>query len=100
MLETSKLPVSVMIDCSHGNSAKDHNRQPVVLEDVLGQITGGNDSIHAVMLESNLEAGNQPFPVPLEELKYGISITDACIDWKTTEQTLRHAHETLATRFQ
>ncbi len=100
MLETSKLPVSVMIDCSHGNSAKDHNRQPVVLEEVLDQITGGNDSIHAVMLESNLEAGNQPFPVPLEELKYGVSITDACIDWETTEQTLRHAHEALATRFQ
>jgi 3-deoxy-7-phosphoheptulonate synthase len=88
-----------MIDCSHGNSAKDPKRQPAVLEDVLGQIQAGNRAIHAVMIESNLKGGNQPFPVPLEGLEYGVSITDGCLDWESTEQIIRQAHEAMAIRF-
>ena len=99
MLETSQQPVSVMIDCSHGNSAKDHNRQPGVLEDVTAQVAGGNRAIHAVMLESFLKAGSQAFPAPLENLQYGVSITDACLDWENTEASLRKAHEAIAPRF-
>ncbi len=93
------MPVSVMIDCSHGNSAKDPQRQPAVLEDVLGQIQAGNRSIHAVMIESNLKGGSQTFPAPLENLEYGVSITDGCLDWESTEKALRQAHEAMAIRF-
>lgn len=99
LLETSQVPVSVMIDCSHGNSAKDPQRQPTVLEDVLGQIQAGNRAIHAVMIESNLKGGSQSFPVPLENLEYGVSITDGCLDWESTEKILRQAHQAMATRF-
>ena len=99
LLETSQVPVSVMIDCSHGNSAKDPNRQPAVLEDVLGQIQAGNRAIHAVMIESNLKGGSQTFPAALEDLEYGISITDGCLDWESTERILRQAHEEMAIRF-
>ena len=93
------LTPSVMIDCSHGNSGKDPERQPEVLRDVLAQISDGNRHLHSVMLESNLNAGAQKFPVPLEELKYGVSITDGCVDWATTETALREAHTALAGRF-
>ena len=78
-----------MIDCSHGNSNKDHNNQKLVLEEVADQIRNGNKSIIGVMIESNLEAGNQPIPDDLDDLKYGVSITDACIDWPSTEILLR-----------
>jgi 3-deoxy-7-phosphoheptulonate synthase len=97
--EKAGLTPSVMIDCSHGNSGKDPERQPAVLADVLGQIGDGNHHIHSVMLESNLNAGAQKFPVPLEELDYGVSITDGCVDWATTEMVLREAHSALAGRF-
>jgi 3-deoxy-7-phosphoheptulonate synthase len=81
-----------MVDCSHGNSNKDHERQPMVMQEVLDQIIAGDGSNSGVMIESNLESGNQPIPTDLSQLKYGISITDKCIDWKTTEETLRKAH--------
>jgi len=97
--EKAGLTPSVMIDCSHGNSGKDPERQPVVLADVLAQIGNGNRHIHSVMLESNLKAGAQKFPVPLEELDYGVSITDGCMDWDTTETELRKAHSQMAGRF-
>jgi 3-deoxy-7-phosphoheptulonate synthase len=80
---------NIMIDCSHGNSNKDHNRQIDVLKDIAGQINAGNKSIVGVMLESNLEEGNQPIPDDLADLKYGVSITDACINWGDTERALR-----------
>ena len=99
LLETSQVPVSVMIDCSHGNSAKDPQRQPAVLEDVLGQIQADNRAIHAVMIESNLKGGSQTFPAPLENLEYGVSITDGCLDWESTEEALRQAHGAMAIRF-
>ncbi|HET6420602.1 MAG TPA: 3-deoxy-7-phosphoheptulonate synthase [Geobacteraceae bacterium] len=95
LLEKSGFPRSVMVDCSHGNSAKDHERQPEVLEDIISQITSGNSSISGVMIESNLESGSQSIPKDLSQLKYGVSITDKCIDWKSTEKMLREAHKAL-----
>jgi len=95
MLEKNKLFPSVMVDCSHGNSEKNHEKQPLVLENVIGQIVAGNRSISGVMIESFLEGGNQPLPKDpkdLSQLRYGVSITDKCLDWTTTERVLREAH--------
>ncbi len=79
----------IMVDCSHANSNKNHELQPLVLENLGNQIAEGNTSICGAMVESNLNAGNQKIPENLDDLKYGVSITDACIDWQTTESTLR-----------
>lgn len=80
---------NIMIDCSHGNSRKDHTKQLDVLDEISRQINAGNKSIIGVMLESNLEEGNQPIPDDLSEIRPGVSITDACIGWATTESVLR-----------
>ncbi|MDD9889856.1 MAG: 3-deoxy-7-phosphoheptulonate synthase [Gammaproteobacteria bacterium] len=80
---------NIMIDCSHGNSQKNHDKQIEVLNEVAHQINAGNDSIIGVMIESNLEEGNQPIPDDLEEIRHGVSVTDACISWETTENILR-----------
>lgn len=88
----SEIPPSIMVDCSHGNSEKDHEKQPFVLEKTIEQIENGQGNISGVMIESYLEAGNQPIPKNLKQMKYGVSITDKCIDWKTTEEMLRRAH--------
>lgn len=88
-LRASKLPVNVMIDCSHANSSKDPELQPLVLDNVAQQILEGNQSIIGVMLESHLEAGNQKLTDDKSKLVYGQSITDGCIDWETTEKSLR-----------
>ena len=90
-LNAVKAPTSIMIDCSHANSAKDPSRQPDVLNNVLDQIKEGADAIHAVMVESHLKSGNQAFPRPADQLDYGVSITDGCIDWATSEACLRRA---------
>ena len=90
-LAKANLPERIMIDCSHGNSNKDHNRQPEVLEALMTLRNTGITAVMGAMLESNLEAGNQSFPQPLSDLTYGQSITDACIDWETTERVLRAA---------
>ena len=89
------LAPNVVIDCSHANSMKDAALQPLVLHDCVHQILEGNRSIVGFMLESNLHAGNQPIPEDLSKLRYGVSVTDACIDWPATEQTLRRAHRDL-----
>jgi len=88
-LEKAGLPVNIMIDCSHGNSEKNHANQINVLNAISQQIAAGNKSIIGVMLESNLVEGNQPIPDDLSEIRYGVSITDACIGWETTESLLR-----------
>jgi len=88
-LAKAGLPGNIMIDCSHGNSRKDPANQSLVLADVADQIISGNQSIIGVMVESNLNEGNQPIPDDLEDIKYGVSITDACINWESTEQLLR-----------
>ena len=94
-LAAAKLPPNIAVDCSHGNSNKDFSLQPLVAENCVNQILEGNRSIVALMLESNLHAGNQPIPADLKQLKYGVSVTDACIDWETTEKLLRGAREKL-----
>ncbi len=94
-LEKAGVKSRIVIDCSHANSMKDHKLQPFVLQDCIQQIINGNQSICGVMLESNINAGNQKIPEDLSQLKYGVSITDACIDWETTEHALRQAHRKL-----
>lgn len=98
-LKKANLLPSVLVDCSHANSAKKPEQQPDVMAEVLAQVTAGNDSIIGAMVESNLSAGNQPFPQPISDLKYGVSITDGCIDWPTTEKLLRDTYTALASRF-
>ncbi|MGA7826785.1 MAG: 3-deoxy-7-phosphoheptulonate synthase [Geobacteraceae bacterium] len=88
----AELHPSIMVDCSHGNSEKNHEKQPYVMGQVIEQITAGQGNISSVMIESNLEAGNQAIPKDPDQMKYGVSITDKCIDWKTTEEMLRLAH--------
>lgn len=94
-LREAKLAQNIVVDCSHGNSLKDHKRQAQVLDNCVQQIVAGNQSIIGFMLESNLHEGNQPVGENLSELKYGVSITDACIDWETTEFILRKAYRDL-----
>ncbi len=96
-LDKAGLPGNIMVDCSHGNSGKDPARQPLVFMDVVHQIVEGNRSIVGAMLESNLEWGNQPLAEPAK-LRYGVSITDACMDWPTTEKLLREARAKLRSR--
>lgn len=97
-LAAEGLPPALVVDCSHGNSQKKYERQGEVLEDVMRQVAEGSPNLGGFMLESFLEAGNQKLPKPPRNLKYGVSITDACIDWPTTERLLRMAHEVLAKR--
>jgi 3-deoxy-7-phosphoheptulonate synthase len=99
-LNKNGLLPTIMVDCSHGNSNKDYQKQPEVMESVVGQILAGNSSISGVMIESNLEAGSQKIPADICQLKYGVSITDACINWATTEQILIAAHSRLKKRNQ
>jgi 3-deoxy-7-phosphoheptulonate synthase len=99
VLAQAGLPKSILVDCSHDNSAKQPERQPEVMRELLRQIAAGNTSIMGAMVESNLAAGSQRFPQPLEQLTYGMSITDGCIDWPTTEAMVREIHAALAPRF-
>ncbi len=87
-LADAGVATNIIVDCSHANSDKNHNLQPLVLDNVGNQIVEGNTSIVGVMIESHIGAGNQKLPKDLSELEYGVSITDACIDWETTEETL------------
>ena len=95
-LAAAKLKPAIMIDASHGNCAKDHNRMPDVFREIVRQRAAGDRSVIGAMLESNLVGGNQKFPQPLDKLTRGQSITDACIDWDTTERLLREAAKSLA----
>ncbi len=96
LLRDKNLPESVMVDCSHANSRKRYQEQTVVWQDVVNQRAGGNDAIIGLMLESNLRQGRQDYDGCLETLEYGVSITDACIDWQTTEELILSAHEQLS----
>jgi 3-deoxy-7-phosphoheptulonate synthase len=99
LLTKANLPRSILVDCSHDNSSKQPERQPDVVRDVVAQVTAGSRSIMGAMVESNIGSGSQPFPQPKEKLRYGVSITDACIDWATTEALVREIHASLAPRF-
>ena len=90
-LTKAKLPHNIVVDCSHANSSKKPELQPLVMADVVNQIRLGNKSLVGVMIESNIEAGNQPIPADLSQLRYGCSVTVACVDWSTTEKMLRDA---------
>jgi len=93
------LPKSILVDCSHDNSSKQPERQPEVMRALLAQIATGNTSIMGAMVESNLGAGSQTFPQPKETLRYGVSITDGCIDWAATEAMVREIYAALGERF-
>ncbi len=94
-LAQAQLPANIVVDCSHGNSNKDPALQPLVAENCVTQIVDGNRSIVGLMLEGNLKAGSQPIPKDLSTLEYGVSITDPCIDWPTTERLLLQMHHAL-----
>lgn len=99
-LRAAGLPERIMIDCSHGNSGKDHRKQPAVFEAVLEQaLEGGRGSgIVGLMLESHLHEGNQPIPRDLKRLQYGVSVTDKCLGWDATEKLLLNAYRTSSPR--
>ena len=89
------MPPRFVVDCSHGNSQKDYKRQPLVFRNVIEQIKLGNQSIIGIMLESHLKEGNQKNTGDLAQLDYGVSVTDACIGWETTEQLLEESYQFL-----
>jgi len=95
-LAKAGLAPNIVIDCSHANSMKDHAMQPLVFRDCVHQILEGNRSIVGLMLESNIEAGSQPIPEDRSQLRYGVSITDSCIDWASTADLLGSARKALA----
>src|SRR5215471_70108 len=82
----------LMVDCSHANSYKKHTLQEGVWQDLVQQRVAGNEDLIGVMVESNLEEGNQPIPTDRRQLRYGVSVTDECVGWETTERMLRHAY--------
>jgi 3-deoxy-7-phosphoheptulonate synthase len=84
-----------MIDCSHGNTNKDYSLQPKVAKSIANQVKKGSKSIMGLMLESNINEGNQKITENLDDLKYGVSLTDACINWETTEELLLNLRTTL-----
>lgn len=87
-LTNAGLVPNVMVDCSHANSNKDASLQPLVAENVTNQILEGNQSIIGLMIESHINFGNQKIPADLSQLEYGVSVTDACIAWDTTEKLI------------
>ncbi|NES25498.1 MAG: 3-deoxy-7-phosphoheptulonate synthase [Symploca sp. SIO3E6] len=94
-LKAASLPQRMVIDCSHGNSRKDHKLQGSVFTNVIQQIVDGNTSIVGLMLESNLKEGNQKLTSDLSQLQYGVSITDKCIGWEETEELILLTYEKL-----
>lgn len=97
-LTKAKLLANIVVDCSHANSFKKPELQPLVMADVINQVVNGNEAIRGLMIESNLVGGNQKIPADLSQLIYGCSVTDACVDWETTEKMLREAAEHLRSR--
>ena len=95
-LQAAGLPANIMVDCSHANSEKDPALQPSVARNVVEQVVDGNQSIIGLMLESHLEAGKQVIPDDLSALRYGVSVTDGCIDWATTESLILELSEATA----
>lgn len=96
LLQKNDLRSKIMVDCSHANSNKDHNKQPEVFENVMQQVKAGNQNIMGVMIESFLKAGNQKLTSDLSKLEYGVSVTDKCVDWETTETMILKANSLLS----
>lgn len=95
-LESHRLIDRLLVDCSHDNSGKDHRRQPMIFREIIEQILAGGSQIAGLLLESYLLAGNQLPPSTQTPLRYGVSLTDSCLGWDSTEQLLLWAHERLA----
>jgi 3-deoxy-7-phosphoheptulonate synthase len=92
------LSAGLVVDCSHANSSKDFSRQPLVAKNVVNQILEGNESVIGIMLESHLNHGNQSSTgKTLANLEYGVSITDGCINWQSTEDLINHMRDKLIT---
>lgn len=100
MLRKAGLPSRVMVDCSHAQTGKDYTRQPEVLANVVRQVRDGGSPVMGFMIESNLGAGTQRLIGGRDDLAYGVSITDGCIDWPTTGHCLVEAATTLGSRAQ
>ena len=101
LMSKAKLAPSIMIDCSHGNSAKNHNNQPQVVGGVCQLLRAGRDSVVGVMVESNINEGSQKLECGAGvkgRLKYGVSVTDACIGWSATESVLKELSEAVEER--
>ena len=96
-LEKAGVACNIMVDCSHANSNKQPELQPLVVENVANQILEGNRSIVGLMIESHIHAGSQSIPANLDELAYGVSVTDGCIDWETTRQCLLDMRDKIRT---
>lgn len=94
-LEKAQLPAHVMIDCSHANSNKDFSKQEDVMKAIIEQKKNGQDCIFGAMLESNINEGKQSIPADLSQMKYGVSVTDGCISWETTERMILEVYEQL-----
>ncbi len=94
-LERAGVSPNIMVDCSHANSNKQPELQPLVADNVANQILEGSTSIVGLMIESNLQAGSQAIPANLDELEYGVSVTDGCIGWDATERCLRELRDKL-----
>ena len=94
-LKKAKLTPNIVVDCSHANSYKKPELQPLVMSDVVSQIVAGNRSVVGVMIESNIAAGNQPIQADRSKMTYGCSVTDGCVDWDTTATMIREAAERL-----
>jgi len=91
-LEAAKLPTTLMVDCSHANSSKQHERQVDVARDIAAQIAGGSRHVFGLMIESHINAGAQKFTAgkdDVSKLEYGKSITDACLGWDDTNTALQ-----------
>jgi 3-deoxy-7-phosphoheptulonate synthase len=95
-LRKAGLPEELMVDCSHANSGKQHAKQEEVWRSLIDQRLAGSPALIGVMIESYLHEGAQPLAKNPADLKYGVSVTDACISWETTERILRAAHDRLA----
>ena len=94
-LEKQGQEASLMVDCSHANANKQHAQQEEVARSVIAQRAAGNKALIGLMVESYLQEGNQPLPANPADLQYGVSVTDACVSWQTTERILREAYEHL-----
>ena len=95
-LQKAGLPPALMVDCSHANSLKQHAKQEEVWRSLIEQRVAGSKPITGVMIESNLAEGSQSIPQNLADLRYGVSVTDACLGWDVTERALRWGRDMLA----
>lgn len=94
-LQRAQVEPILLVDCSHANANKQHERQEMVWNDLVQQRVAGNRNLIGMMVESNLAAGNQKIPADRSQLRYGVSVTDPCVGWETTEGMLRHAYAQL-----